>query len=171
MIPVPADMLVFDELDKASPDAKAFAKERLAHSARRRIIKLSNRRHFHVRNRGSFVWSRPGRKTSLTGLPSSRPGRCRFGGALGGRTQGHRVEGVIPQVIMGRPHLYQLRSLVGRHRLRRAETWKHGVASASKEASCAGVINSGTLPSLAFSNLPQRQCSTAVSYNCPNEPR
>jgi len=39
---VPADMLIFDELDEASPDAKAMAKERLAHSDYKRIIELSN---------------------------------------------------------------------------------------------------------------------------------
>jgi len=39
---VPADMLVFDELDEATPDAKAMAKERLSHSDYRRVIELSN---------------------------------------------------------------------------------------------------------------------------------
>ncbi len=39
---VPADMVVFDELDEATPDAKAMAKERLAHSDYKRIIELSN---------------------------------------------------------------------------------------------------------------------------------
>ncbi len=39
---VPADMLVFDELDEATPDAKALAKERLAHSDYKRIMELSN---------------------------------------------------------------------------------------------------------------------------------
>ena len=39
---VPADMIVFDELDEASPDAKALARERLAHSDYKRIIELSN---------------------------------------------------------------------------------------------------------------------------------
>ena len=39
---VPADMLVFDELDEATPQAKAMAKERLAHSKFRRLIELSN---------------------------------------------------------------------------------------------------------------------------------
>jgi len=39
---VPADMIVFDELDEASPDAKAMARERLSHSDYRRIIELSN---------------------------------------------------------------------------------------------------------------------------------
>jgi hypothetical protein len=35
-------MLVFDELDEATPDAKAMAKERLSHSDYRRVIELSN---------------------------------------------------------------------------------------------------------------------------------
>ncbi len=39
---VPADMLVFDELDEATPDAKVLAKERLSHSDYRRVIELSN---------------------------------------------------------------------------------------------------------------------------------
>jgi hypothetical protein len=39
---VPADMLVFDELDEATPDAKTRAKERLSHSDYRRVIELSN---------------------------------------------------------------------------------------------------------------------------------
>lgn len=39
---VPADMLVFDELDETSPAAKAMAKERLAHSDYKRVIELSN---------------------------------------------------------------------------------------------------------------------------------
>jgi phage terminase large subunit GpA len=39
---VPADMVVFDELDEASPDAKSVAKERLSHSDYRRLIELSN---------------------------------------------------------------------------------------------------------------------------------
>lgn len=39
---VPADMVVFDELDEASPDAKALARERLSHSDYRRLIELSN---------------------------------------------------------------------------------------------------------------------------------
>ena len=39
---VPADMLVFDELDEADPHAKAMAKERLSHSDFKRIIELSN---------------------------------------------------------------------------------------------------------------------------------
>ncbi|MBD3237490.1 MAG: phage tail protein [Candidatus Eisenbacteria bacterium] len=39
---VPADMVVFDELDEAPPAAKAMAKERLAHSDYKRLIELSN---------------------------------------------------------------------------------------------------------------------------------
>jgi hypothetical protein len=39
---VPADMIVFDELDEASPDARALAWERIAHSDYKRIIELSN---------------------------------------------------------------------------------------------------------------------------------
>lgn len=39
---VPADLIVFDELDEATPDAKALARERLSHSDYRRIIELSN---------------------------------------------------------------------------------------------------------------------------------
>ena len=39
---VPADMVVFDELDEATPEAKTLARERLSHSAYKRIIELSN---------------------------------------------------------------------------------------------------------------------------------
>jgi hypothetical protein len=39
---IPVDLLVFDELDEASPDAKALARERLAHSDYKRVIELSN---------------------------------------------------------------------------------------------------------------------------------
>ena len=39
---VPADMVVFDELDEATPDAKTRARERLSHSDYRRVIELSN---------------------------------------------------------------------------------------------------------------------------------
>jgi hypothetical protein len=39
---VPADMLVFDELDEATPEAKTLARERIAHSDYKRIIELSN---------------------------------------------------------------------------------------------------------------------------------
>jgi phage terminase large subunit GpA len=39
---VPADLVVFDELDETSPIAKSLAKERLAHSDYKRIIELSN---------------------------------------------------------------------------------------------------------------------------------
>ena len=39
---VPADMIVFDELDESEPQAKAMARERLGHSEYKRIIELSN---------------------------------------------------------------------------------------------------------------------------------
>jgi len=39
---VPADMVVFDELDETSPVSKTLAKERLAHSDYKRVIELSN---------------------------------------------------------------------------------------------------------------------------------
>jgi hypothetical protein len=39
---VPADMIAFDELDEATPEAKAMARERLAHSDYKRIVELSN---------------------------------------------------------------------------------------------------------------------------------
>ncbi|MGH2652203.1 MAG: phage terminase large subunit family protein, partial [Actinomycetota bacterium] len=39
---VPADMVVFDELDEATPDAKTLARERLSHSDYRRMVELSN---------------------------------------------------------------------------------------------------------------------------------
>jgi len=39
---VPADMIIFDELDEATPEAKTKARERLAHSNYRRVIELSN---------------------------------------------------------------------------------------------------------------------------------
>ena len=39
---VPADMLVFDEVDEAPPEAKSLARERLAHSNYKRIVELSN---------------------------------------------------------------------------------------------------------------------------------
>lgn len=39
---VPADMVVFDELDEATPQAKSMARERLSHSDYKRIIELSN---------------------------------------------------------------------------------------------------------------------------------
>ena len=39
---VPADMLVFDELDETTPESKKLAQERLAHSDYKRIIELSN---------------------------------------------------------------------------------------------------------------------------------
>ena len=39
---VPADMIVFDELDEATPDARAMAWERISHSDYKRVIELSN---------------------------------------------------------------------------------------------------------------------------------
>jgi hypothetical protein len=39
---VPADMIVFDELDETTPEAKVMARERLAHSDYKRMIELSN---------------------------------------------------------------------------------------------------------------------------------
>jgi len=39
---VPADMIVFDELDEATPDARAMAWERIAHSDFKRVMELSN---------------------------------------------------------------------------------------------------------------------------------
>jgi hypothetical protein len=39
---VPADMVVFDELDEATPDARTRALERLSHSSYKRIVELSN---------------------------------------------------------------------------------------------------------------------------------
>jgi len=39
---VPADMLVFDELDEATPEAKSMALERISHSDYKRVIELSN---------------------------------------------------------------------------------------------------------------------------------
>jgi hypothetical protein len=39
---VPADMVVFDELDEATPEAKSMARERLSHSDYKRILELSN---------------------------------------------------------------------------------------------------------------------------------
>jgi hypothetical protein len=39
---VPADLIVFDELDEATPEARALAMERIAHSDYKRVIELSN---------------------------------------------------------------------------------------------------------------------------------
>jgi len=39
---VPADLIVFDELDEAEPQAKSVARERLGHSDYKRILELSN---------------------------------------------------------------------------------------------------------------------------------
>src|SRR5437867_14165 len=38
----PVDLAVFDELDESTPEAKAIARERLSHSAYKRLIELSN---------------------------------------------------------------------------------------------------------------------------------
>ena len=70
---VPADMLVFDELDEATPDAKSLATERLSHSDYKRIIELSNpslpgygideayqlsdQRHWTIRCAGCGTWT------------------------------------------------------------------------------------------------------------------
>ncbi len=72
---VPADMIVFDELDEVTPDAKARAKERLSHSDYRRVIELSNpslpgygideayqasdQRHWNVKCQGCGTWTAP----------------------------------------------------------------------------------------------------------------
>jgi len=72
---VPADMIVFDELDETSPAAKVMAKERLAHSDYKRIVELSNpslpdygideqyqksdQRHWTLRCPGCGHWSAP----------------------------------------------------------------------------------------------------------------
>jgi hypothetical protein len=39
---IPVDMIVFDELDEATPEAKSLVRERLAHSDYKRILELSN---------------------------------------------------------------------------------------------------------------------------------
>jgi hypothetical protein len=39
---IPADMIVFDELNEATPDARTLARERIAHSDYKRMIELSN---------------------------------------------------------------------------------------------------------------------------------
>jgi hypothetical protein len=70
---VPADLVVFDELDEALPDAKTRAKERLSHSNYKRIIELSNpslpdfgideayqasdQRHWHLKCPGCGEWT------------------------------------------------------------------------------------------------------------------
>lgn len=74
---IPIDLLVFDELDDATPDAKALAKERLSHSDYKRIIELSNpslpdygideafqasdQRHWTLQCPGCGEWTAPGR--------------------------------------------------------------------------------------------------------------
>jgi hypothetical protein len=70
---VPADLIVFDELDEAEPRAKTMARERLGHSDYKRIIELSNpslpdygidevfqksdQRHWHVKCPGCGAWT------------------------------------------------------------------------------------------------------------------
>ena len=39
---VPADLIVFDELDETTPESKTLARERLSHSDYKRVIELSN---------------------------------------------------------------------------------------------------------------------------------
>jgi hypothetical protein len=72
---VPADMIVFDELDEATPDAKKRALERLSHSGYKRVVELSNpsipgygidevfqrsdQRHWHLRCPGCQRWTSP----------------------------------------------------------------------------------------------------------------
>ncbi len=72
---VPADMIVFDELDEATPDAKTRAKERLSHSSYKRVIELSNpsipdygidaayqesdQRHWHLKCPACGEWTAP----------------------------------------------------------------------------------------------------------------
>ena len=72
---VPLDMLVFDELDEATPDAKTRARERLSHSDYKRILELSNpslpgygidevfqrsdQRHWHIRCESCREWTAP----------------------------------------------------------------------------------------------------------------
>jgi hypothetical protein len=70
---IPVDLLVFDELDDATPEAKTLARERLSHSDYKRIIELSNpslpsygideayeasdQRHWTVRCEGCASWT------------------------------------------------------------------------------------------------------------------
>ena len=72
---VPADMVVFDELDEATPEAKSLARERLSHSDYKRVIELSNpslpnygideayqlsdQRHWTIRCDGCGTWTAP----------------------------------------------------------------------------------------------------------------
>src|SRR4029450_3608200 len=72
---VPLDMLVFDELDEATPDAKTRARERLSHSDYKRVLELSNpslpnygideafqrsdQRHWHIRCSDCGEWTAP----------------------------------------------------------------------------------------------------------------
>jgi hypothetical protein len=70
---VPADLIVFDELDEAEPQAKSMARERLGHSDYKRIVELSNpslpdygidevyqrsdQRHWQVKCPGCGAWT------------------------------------------------------------------------------------------------------------------
>ena len=70
---VPADWLVFDELDETTPDAKSLAKERMGHSDYKRLVELSNpslpsygideayqlsdQRHWTIRCSGCGTWT------------------------------------------------------------------------------------------------------------------
>ena len=72
---VAADLIVFDELDEATPEAKTMARERLSHSDYRRIIELSNpslpdygideayqksdQRHWTLKCPGCGTWTAP----------------------------------------------------------------------------------------------------------------
>ena len=72
---IPVDLLVFDELDEATPDAKTRAKERLSHSSYKRVIELSNpsipdfgideafqasdQRHWHLKCPACNEWTAP----------------------------------------------------------------------------------------------------------------
>ena len=72
---IPVDMVVFDELDEATPEAKTLAKERLSHSDYKRVIELSNpslpsygideafqlsdQRHWTVRCESCATWTAP----------------------------------------------------------------------------------------------------------------
>ncbi len=61
-------MIVFDELDEATPDAKTRAKERLSHSSYKRVIELSESH----RSPTSASTRRSRRATSGTGTSSAR---------------------------------------------------------------------------------------------------
>ncbi len=70
---VQADMIILDELDETTPEAKKFARERLAHSDYKRILELSNpslpdygidevyqrsdQRHWHMKCQACGIWT------------------------------------------------------------------------------------------------------------------